>query len=93
MASKRKQNGPGPTITRCFRVTSSVKEPCTNTDDVESETDLPHTYRIVYTAFNLTMYKNRKIKNLYKFVGMYVYVYNNRKNVEFSRGVKFYCQC
>ena len=83
MASKRKQNGPGPTITKCFRVTSSVKEPCTDTDDVESETNLPHTYRIFYTAFNLTMRKNRKIKNLHKFVRMYAY--NNRvyNNVEF----------
>ena len=56
-----KQNGPGRTITKCFRVTSSVKEPCTDTDDVESETNLPHTYRIFHTAFNLTMrIKERK---------------------------------
>ena len=40
MASKRKQNGPGPNITKYFRVTSSVKEPNTDTDDVESETNL-----------------------------------------------------
>ena len=35
-----KQNGPGPTITNCFRVLSSSKEPNTDTDDVESEANV-----------------------------------------------------
>ena len=40
MASKRKQISLSPTITKCFRVTSPVKAPNTDREDVENEIKL-----------------------------------------------------
>ena len=64
----------GPQIPSAFQSAYSfVKEPYTDTDDVESKTNLPHTYRIFKNAFKLTMRENCKIKNLHIFVHMYAF--------------------